>query len=126
LNIVLALLFVHRWGLLGLGLAFGLSYLLAAAWALQILHYKLPAFAVDAVIASLWRIGLSSLIMAEVVWAVARVVGANSGSGSILRVVISTIVGAAAYVAMLMVLRSPELDDLVARLRPTKSVATGD
>ena len=57
LNIVLALLFVHRWGLLGLGLAFGLAYLISALWALQILHYKLPAFPVQTVIASLWRMG---------------------------------------------------------------------
>ena len=44
MNVVLALLFVGRWGLLGLGLSFGLAYLIAAMWALQVLRYKLPAF----------------------------------------------------------------------------------
>ena len=44
INIVLALLFVGRWGVLGLGLSFALAYLLAAVWALQVLRYKVPAF----------------------------------------------------------------------------------
>jgi putative peptidoglycan lipid II flippase len=126
LNIVLALLFVDRWGLLGLGLAFGLAYLISAGWALQILHYKLPEFPVQTVIASLWRIGLASLVMSEVVWGVAGSIGANSGSGAIVRVVVSTIVGTAAYAGMLMVLQSPELDEVRARLRPARSGVSAD
>ncbi len=86
-------------------------------WALQVLRYKLPAFPLQVVIASLWRMALASLVMAEVVWVVARLVGANSGQGSIVRVVVSTIVGVAVYVAMLMALGSPELDDVRSRLR---------
>jgi putative peptidoglycan lipid II flippase len=126
LNIVLAVLLVHRWGLLGLGLSFGLAYLIAALWSLQILHYKLPAFPLHTVFASLWRMGLSALVMTEVVWAVARVIGANSGSGAVVRVVVSTIVGTAAYAAMLIVLGSPELDDVRSRLRPMKIEAQAD
>jgi putative peptidoglycan lipid II flippase len=126
LNVVLALVFVGHWGLLGLGLSFGLAYLISALWALQILRYKLPDFPLQTVIGSLWRIGLASCVMAEVVWGVAGSVGANSGSGSILRVVTATIVGAAVYLGMLVVLQSPELDDVRSRLRPTKSDATAD
>ena len=126
LNIVLAVLFVHRWGLLGLGLSFGLAYLISALWSLQILHYKLPAFPLNIVFDSLWRMGLSALVMTEVVWALARVIGANSGSGAVVRVVVSTIVGTATYVAMLIVLGSPELDDVRSRLRPMKSGAPAD
>jgi putative peptidoglycan lipid II flippase len=126
LNVVLALVFVDRWGLLGLGLAFGLAYLIAALWALQVLHYKLPDFPLQTVFASLWRIGLASLVMSEVVWGVARSVGANAGSGAILRVAVSIVVGAVSYLAMLMVLRLPELDDVRSRLRPTKSEVTAD
>jgi putative peptidoglycan lipid II flippase len=118
LNIVLALLLVGRWGLLGLGLAFGLAYLISALWALQVLRYKLPAFPLRDVIASLWRMGLAAFVMAEVVWIVAASVGANSGSGAVVRVVVSTIVGIAVYVATLSLLKSPELGDLRSRLRP--------
>ena len=120
LNIVFAFVFVGRWGLLGLGLAFGLSYLLASLWALQVLHYKLPAFPLQTVFDSLWRMVLASLVMAEVVWLVAGMVGANSGSGAVIRVVVSTIVGVGTYVGVLILLRSPELDDVLSRLRPAE------
>jgi putative peptidoglycan lipid II flippase len=118
LNVVLALLFVDRWGLLGLGLAFGLAYIISALWALQVLRYKLPAFPLQEVVASLWRMVLAAVVMAEVVWVVAGAVGANSGPGAVVRVVVSTIVGAAVYVAMLSVLQSPELQDVRSRLGP--------
>jgi putative peptidoglycan lipid II flippase len=126
LNVVLALLFVGRWGLLGLGLAFGLSYLIAALWAMQVLRYKLPEFPLHSVIESLWRMGLAALVMSEVVWVVARSVGANSGSGAVLRVVVSSVVGAAAYVGVLSALQSPELEDLRSRLRPAQTGMSAD
>jgi putative peptidoglycan lipid II flippase len=121
LNIVLAFVFVDRWGLLGLGLAFGLAYVIAAVWALQILHYKLPTFPMGSIVSSLWRMFLASIVMAEVVWIVAQLVGANSGVGAVVRVVVSTIVGTGVYIGMLRVLRSPELDDLYGRLRPVRA-----
>ena len=126
LNVVLALLFVGRWGLLGLGAAFGLSYLIASTWALQVLRYKLPAFPWQSVLSSLWRMALASIVMAEVVWVVAGLVGANSGSGAIARVVVSTIVGAVTYVAMLLVLQSPELDEARSHLRPAPTSIMAD
>jgi putative peptidoglycan lipid II flippase len=126
LNVVLALLFVDRWGLLGLGLAFGLAYLIAALWALQVLRYKLPAFPLHVIISSLWRMGLASLVMAEVVWVVARAVGANSGPGAVVRVVVSTVVGAAAYVGLLAALQSPELEDVQSRLRPAQTSTSAE
>jgi putative peptidoglycan lipid II flippase len=126
LNVVLALLFVDRWGLLGLGLAFGLSYLIATLWAMQVLRYKLPDFPLRVVIESLWRMGLAALVMAEVVWLVAGSVGANSGSGAVLRVVVSTVVGAAVYVGMLLALGSPELEDLRSRMRPAQTATPAD
>jgi hypothetical protein len=64
---------------------------------------------------------LASIVMAEVVWIVAHLVGANSGVGAVVRVVVSTIVGTGVYIGMLRVLRSPELDDLYGRLRPVRA-----
>jgi putative peptidoglycan lipid II flippase len=126
LNVVLALLFVGRWGLLGLGLAFGLSYLVTALWALQVLHYKLPEFPLRVVIDSLWRMGLAALVMAEVVWVVARLVGANSGSGAVVRVVVSTVVGAVVYLGVLLAVRSPEVEDLRSHFRPAPIGTSAD
>ena len=103
-----------------------MAYLIAALWALQILRYKLPSFPLAAIIASLWRMGLAALVMAEVVWVVAQLVGENSGSGAVVRVVVATIFGVATYVGMLLVLKSPELEDLRSRLRPTPTATTAE
>lgn len=119
INIVLALVLVDRFGLLGLGLSFAIAYLVASVWALQIVSYKVPGFPVRALLAALWRMTLASLIMAEVVWLVARVVGDNDGAGAVLRVAAGTVVGAIVYVGMLLVLKAPELDQLKARFSRT-------
>jgi hypothetical protein len=58
---------------------------------------------------------LASVVMAEVVWLVARNVGGNVGAGAVLRVAAGSVAGAAVYAGMLLVLRAPELDQLKAR-----------
>ncbi len=119
INIVLALLLVDRYGLLGLGLSFALAYLVCSLWAMQIASYKVPGFPLRTLLIGLARMLLASVVMAEAVWAVAHIVGANSGPGSVLRVVTGTVLGAVVYVAMLAVLGAPELDQL--RRRFSKS-----
>jgi len=109
LNIVFAVLLVGRYGVLGLGLAFALAYLLSAAWALQVLSFKVPGYALRPIFASLGRMLLASLLMAEIVWFVSRAVGANSGVGAVVRVLAGTVVGVGVYVGVLALLRSPEL-----------------
>lgn len=115
INIVLALLLVDRYGLLGLGLSFAVAYLVSALWSLQIVSYKVPGFDVKPLLVSLSRFVLAAVVMAEAVWAVARLVGANSGAGSVLRVGAGTVTGIVVYVAVLLLLRTPELDQLVNR-----------
>jgi hypothetical protein len=107
-------------------LAFGLAYIIAAIWALQVLRFKLPSFPLQDVMASLWRMAVAGLVMAEAVWLVARTVGANSGPGAVVRLVVSTIVGVAVYVAVLSVLQSPELDDLRSRIRPAPTATEAE
>ena len=60
---------------------------------------------------------LAAAVMAEVVWAVAQRVGANAGSGAVLRVAVGTVIGTVVYVGMLWVLEVPELRQLEGRLR---------
>ena len=115
INIVLALLFIELWGLIGLGVAFALAYLISACWSLQIVAYKVPGFPLKPLLSGLYRMALASLVMAEVVWVVARMVGENAGSGAWVRVGVSTLVGAAVYVAMLTLLQVPELTQLRSR-----------
>jgi putative peptidoglycan lipid II flippase len=118
LNIVLAVLLVHRYGVLGLGLAFALAYLASAAWALQILSYKVPGYDLGRIFASLGRMLLAAVLMAEVVWFVARAVGSNSGAGALARVLAGTLAGIVTYLAVLMLLRSPELAAARDRIGP--------
>ncbi len=118
LNIVLGLALVGRYGIMGLGLAFALAYIISAAWALKVLSFKVPGFPLDGVLASVWRTVLASVIMAEAVWAVARLVGGNTGLAALARVGAAAAVGIVVYLGILAVLRAPELDELKSRLRP--------
>ncbi len=54
------------------GLAYSLAYLVAAAWALQVMSYKVPSFSIRAVASGLWRPLLAAVLMAEAMWFVAR------------------------------------------------------
>jgi putative peptidoglycan lipid II flippase len=117
INIVLALLLVGRYGLLGLGVSFAVAYLLAALWALQVASYKVRGFDLRPLFASLGRMLLASVVMAEAVWLVDQIVGANSGSGAVLQVVAGTVVGAVVYVGTLALLQAPELTQLRTRFR---------
>lgn len=116
LNIVLAWVLVSRYGVLGLGLSFGIAYLVSAAWALLVLGYKVPGFSLRAIYTSLWRMLLAAVVMAEVVWIVAHNIGSNSGAGAVVRVIAGTIVGTAAYIGVLLALHAPELELLRSKL----------
>ncbi len=118
LNILIAWVLVGRYGVLGLGLSFAIAYLLSAALALLVLSYKVPGFELRPIYESLWRMLLSAMIMAEVVWWVSQRVGANAGNGAISRAVIGTILGTAVYVGVLLLLQAPELELLRKRLMP--------
>ncbi|MCU1393130.1 MAG: hypothetical protein JWM34_1558 [Ilumatobacteraceae bacterium] len=122
INIILAFVLIGRYGVLGLALSFGIAYLVSAAFALLILSYKVSGFELRSLYTSLWRMLLAGVVMAEVVWCVARVVGTNSGTGAIARTLAGTVIGTAVYVAVLVALRAPEIDLLRNRFRPRRAV----
>jgi putative peptidoglycan lipid II flippase len=109
MNIAFAALFVGRWGVLGLGAAFALSYLLAAAWALRILSYKVRGFAFHSVVGSVARMAVAGALAGEAAWLVADHVGANSGAGALGRVLAGSAVVVAVYAGVLVLQRAPEL-----------------
>jgi putative peptidoglycan lipid II flippase len=109
INVILAIILVDRYGVLGLGLALGLAYILAAGWALQIIGYKVPGFPVRDVLRSMWPMLLAAVVMGEVVWLVTRAIGSNSGTGAASRVVVGGLLGIAIYLGLLIALRVPEL-----------------
>ncbi|HEX4983721.1 MAG TPA: lipid II flippase MurJ, partial [Ilumatobacteraceae bacterium] len=108
-NVVLAIVLVERFGVLGLGLALALAYLMAAGWVLQIMSYKVQGFPVREILRSLWPMILAAAVMGEVVWLVARAIGSNSGTGAATRLVVGGLSGIAVYVGLLAALGTPEL-----------------
>ncbi len=114
-NIVLAVVLVDRFGVLGLGAAFAIAYTVSALWCLQVLAYKVRGFAPGAVLGSMWRMLLAGLVMAEVMWVVARGLGGNQGLDALVRVAAAGTTGLATYVVVLTVLGVPELHQLRAR-----------
>lgn len=116
INIVLAFVLVDRYGVLGLGLAFALAYVVASLWAMQILSFKVPGFALRPIFVSLARMGLAAVLMAEAVWLVTQPIGGNTDVDAVVRLVVGTVVGTVVYAGALIALRAPELDAARRRL----------
>ena len=116
LNVVFALVFVDEWGVLGLGAAFALSYLIGAVWALLILSYKVPGFPFRSVLESVGRIVVAGALAGEAMWLAADNVGGNTGADAFARIAAGAIAGGATYLAALILLRAPELNAARERL----------
>lgn len=120
LNIVLAVIFVPHFGVLGLGLAFAVAYLLSAVLGLAVLEAKTPQFEMRAMLRSLLPMLLSAVVAAEIAWMVGRAFGDTAGLGAFIRVIASYLFGLGAYVGLLSVFKVPETHQLMRRLRPTR------
>lgn len=116
MNIVLAFVLVGRYGVLGLALAFAIAYLVSAAWALQVLSYKVPGFSVRAVTGGIGKMVLAAVVMAEVMWLVAEAVGGNQGLAALARVTTAGVAGIVVYIALLTSMGVPELAQLRSRV----------
>ena len=112
INIVLAFVLVQFYGVLGLGLAFAVSYLCAAVIALLALQVKVPDFPAWHTIFSIGRMMAAGAAMGVVVWLAVRAVGDNDGLGGTARVMVGLGIGAVVYTGALTVLRVPEMANL--------------
>jgi putative peptidoglycan lipid II flippase len=117
LNIVLAVIFVRHFGVLGLGLAFAVAYLVSAVLALAVLEMKVREFEMKAMLRSLLPMLLAAVVSAQIAWFVGRALGDTAGIGAFVRSVATYLVGIGGYVALLVVLKVPETRQLVQRLR---------
>jgi len=111
-NIVLAFPLARQFDVLGLGIAFSISYFIGALVALFVLRTKQSDFPVYAILAALARMLLASAIMATIVWLSLRAIGSNDGLGAILKIAVGSIVGVVVYVGSLTLLRAPEVHGL--------------
>ena len=93
INIVLAIVLVGRYGVLGLGLAFAIAYVLSSCWALVVLSYKVPGFSPRSIAVSIAPMLLAALLMGEAVWFVARWVGGDAGTDAAIRLIVGAVVG---------------------------------
>ena len=116
LNIVLAFVLVGRFGVLGLGLAFAIAYLVSAVWVLNILSYKVRGFSLRPIARSFVRMLLAALAMAGSVWLVIHDVTPDSGWHAVAQLVIGGVVGVVVYGCVLLAVRSPELESIRRRL----------
>lgn len=116
INIGLAFALVGAYDILGLAAALAISYVVCALWALQVMAYKVPGFPLRTVMSSLWRMVVAAAIAGEVTWLVTDRIGATSGIGAWVRLVVGAIVGGIAYLGVLAALKAPELAALRTRV----------
>jgi putative peptidoglycan lipid II flippase len=112
LNIILAFALSPAFDVLGLGIAFSVSYVIAAIAALYVLKVKVRGFSALDVLLGLARLVIAAASMGIVMWVVLRPIGANSGGGALVKLVVGSAVGVLTYIGALTVLRAPEVEHL--------------
>jgi putative peptidoglycan lipid II flippase len=120
LNVVLALILVKQYGVLGLGLAFGIAYMVSSVVVLWLLHTKYRAMHWARLSTMLWRSVLASAIMGIVVWTLERLLEAQSDMAQLAEVFLCITAGFLVYVGALFVLRVSEIRNL-SSLLPRRS-----
>jgi peptidoglycan biosynthesis protein MviN/MurJ (putative lipid II flippase) len=112
---------VRHFGVLGLGLAFALAYLVSAVIALAVLEAKVPEFEMKAMLKSLVPMLISAVVAAEVAWVLGRAIGATSGMLALVRTILCGTVGLGVYAVLLFVFQVPEVRQLVNRFQKLNS-----
>ena len=112
LNIILAFALVRSYGVLGLGVAFAVSYIIGAVVALYVLRIKVHTFPVVDVLASLARMLAAAAVMGAVLWLALKPVGDNNGFGAVLKISVGIVIGTLVYLGALTLLRVPEVNGL--------------
>jgi putative peptidoglycan lipid II flippase len=116
LNVVLALILVGRYGVLGLGLAFGIAYMISAVVVLWLLHVKYGAVHWVRLVALLWRTIVASALMGFVVWFLEGLLEAQSDMAQLAELFLCITAGFIVYVGALYVVRVSEVRNLSALL----------
>lgn len=109
INIILAFALVGRYDVLGLSVAYAISYLVTAALALHVLNNKVEGFPLLAVVRSLLRMCVAGVLMAEAIWFVTQHVEVGNWSGPFTRLALGVVCGPLVYAGALVVLRAPEI-----------------
>ncbi|NBO53874.1 MAG: murein biosynthesis integral membrane protein MurJ [Actinobacteria bacterium] len=108
LNIVLAFFLVDRYGVLGLGLAFAIAYIIASVIALLWLQAKIREFSAVRVLVGFVPMLLAGAGSGVIMWLVSLMSDANGGFAALGRVVAAAFLGSLTYIVLLVFLRVPE------------------
>lgn len=108
INIVLALILVDRHGVFGLALAFGISYLIAAAIVVVVIHMRYSAIQWHHMFTLITPVAIATCAMSLVLWQVEQLVTWDSSSGHIGELLIAIPAGAMTYAATLWLLKTEE------------------
>jgi putative peptidoglycan lipid II flippase len=100
-----------------LALAYAIAYSFGAVLSLGALRRRVGGLDGRRTMASVSRMAAAAGVMAVAVWATSQAVGANSGSGAVIRTMVGVVVGVIVYAVALYALRVPEMMDLLERLR---------
>lgn len=121
INVVLAIILVDRHGVLGLGLAFGIAYLVSALMVLVVLTTRHDAVDWASLGTLAVRAVVSVAAMAIVIAAIESAMSPTTGWGYVCEVIIAGGVGFAVYGAVLVVLGVPEIRQMKRLLTPRDS-----
>lgn len=112
LNIVIALALVERHGVLGLGLGFGIAYMISSVLVLWLLHVRYRAVQWLSVTAAASQALIASAIMGVGVWIFEYLLHPKSGMSQLAELFLCVSGGIILYVVSLIVLRVPEIQNL--------------
>jgi putative peptidoglycan lipid II flippase len=107
-NIVLAIMLVDRHGVYGLALAFGISYLVAAAVVLGVLHMRYTAIQWHRITSLLVPVVVATCVMSFVLWQLNNSITASTSAQHIVELMVIIPAGIITYVAVLWFFKNEE------------------
>lgn len=112
LNIVLAIILVDRHGVFGLGLAFGIAYLVSAVLVMIVLSVRHHAIDWSSVSSLVIRAIMSAVIMGVSIALIETTLSPTTGWGYVTEVAVASLVGIAVFFGLLMATQVPEMRQL--------------
>lgn len=116
-NIALAALLFDAHGVLGLGLAFGISYLAAAGVTVCLLHRRHRAVDWTGLSPAVVPIATGAVVMTLVVWQVHLRLVPQGTTGHLVEVMVATVLGGGGYVAVLWLMGTVDPGQVVRAVR---------
>ena len=116
LNVIFALILVDHYGVFGLGISFGMAYMVASIVLLWLLHIKYQAINWMSLWDMSWRVMGAATIMGGVVWVIEKLLDPKSGMSQMAELFLCITGGFIVYAISLWALRVPEMQNLSALL----------